>query len=451
LGDYGCDGIPVIDREIPAAKDTIEKGLVMQPKPIEQILEQTPSWMTTSHGAQTSEQKDALIHTKTKFIDNMAFQIRTLTNAILGFSELLMNEEINQTQREYVNEIFQAGQGMVSLVNDVLDMTRLEKGELQVRREDCSLAWLLEEIDTKVRPAAQEKGLVFEIVPGPEVPANIRTDPQRLRQCLMILAGNAVKFTQRGQVRILVGLSQHQDQPYIRFDIIDTGKGIEADKQPTIFQPYSQFEQVSESMLTSLELGLTANSGLAATAQLVQLLQGRIALTSEPGQGSIFSLVIPTGVEIQGQTTLAAATANALSDAPQADSTSSALRQCCGHVLVVEDQPSNQTVVQLLLESMGLEVSVADNGQKAVEMAATGSFDAILMDIKMPVMDGIQAARTLRQQGLVVPILAMSAANEPGGKDFDGFLAKPVDSQGLYQALSRYLPVTQLSAPAAGG
>lgn len=450
MGDYGCGRIREFHSEIPAAKDTIEKGMVMQPKPIEQILEQTPSWMTTSHGAQTSEQKDALIQTKTKFIDNMAFQIRTLTNAIMGFSELLMNEEINQTQREYVQEIFQAGQGMVSLVNDVLDMTRLEKGELQVRREDCSLAWLLEEIDSKVRPAAQEKGLVFEIVPGPEVPSNIRTDPQRLRQCVMILAGNAVKFTRKGQVRIAVGLSQYQDKPYIRFDIIDTGKGIAADKQPTIFQPYSQFEQVSESMLTSLELGLTANSGLAAMAQLVQLLQGRIALTSEPGQGSIFSLVIPTGVEVQDQATLAATTANAASNA-QADSDSSASRrQCCGHVLVVEDQPSNQTVVQLLLETMGLEVSVADNGQKAVEMASTGSFDAILMDIKMPVMDGIQAAHTLRQQGLVVPILAMSAANEPGGKDFDGFLAKPVDSQGLYQALSRYLPVTQLTSPAAG-
>jgi CheY-like chemotaxis protein len=266
----------------------------------------------------------------------------------------------------------------------------------------------------------------------------------------MILAGNAVKFTQRGQVRILVELSQYQDKPYIRFDIIDTGKGIAADKQPTIFQPYSQFEQVSQSMLTSLELGLTANSGLAATAQLVQLLQGRIAMTSEMGQGSIFSLVIPTGVEVQGQITLAEATARGASHEQTDSDASASHRQCCGHVLVVEDQPSNQTVVQLLLETMGLQVSVADNGQKAVEMAATGSFDAILMDIKMPVMDGIQAARILRQQGLAVPILAMSAANEPAGKDFDGFLAKPVDSQGLYQALNRYLPMTQLASQGAG-
>ena len=214
----------------------------MQPKPIEQILEQTPGWMTASHGAQTSEQKDALIHTKTKCIDNMAFQIRTLTNAILGFSELLLNEDLNETQREYIQEIFGAGQGMVSLVNDVLDMTRLEKGELQVRREDCSLAWLLEEIDAKVRPAAQEKGLVFEIISGAEVPANIRTDAQRLRQCLMILAGNAIKFTRKGQVRIEVNLLRHREQAYIRFDIIDTGKGIPEDKQSTIFQPYSRFE-----------------------------------------------------------------------------------------------------------------------------------------------------------------------------------------------------------------
>lgn len=446
-----CGGIADCHSDDPATNDTIEKGMVMKPKPIEQILEQTPSGVTISHGAQTSEQKDALIQSKTKFIDNMAFQIRTLTNAILGFSELLMNEEINQTQREYVNEIFQAGQGMVSLVNDVLDMTRLEKGELKMRREDCSLAWLLEEIDAKVRPAAQEKGLVFEIIPDPDIPANIRTDPQRLQQCLMILAGNAVKFTQRGQVQILVGLSQHQGQTYIRFDIVDSGVGIPADKQPTIFQPYSQFEQVSQSMLTSLELGLTANSGLAATAQLVQLLHGRIAMTSEIGQGSIFSLVIPTGVEVQGQISLAAARAKTISH-EQADMDSSAsCRQCCGHVLVVEDQPSNQTVVQLLLETMGLQVSVAENGQKAVEMAGAHAYDAILMDIKMPVMDGIQAARTLRQQGLVVPILAMSAANEPAGKDFDGFLAKPVDSQGLFQALSRYLPVAQLTSPMAGG
>ncbi|NLH17810.1 MAG: response regulator [Phycisphaerae bacterium] len=434
----------------PAAEDKNEKGTEMQPKPIHEILAQSPSTLSLPQEARTSEQKDALIQTKTKFIDNMAFQIRTLTNAILGFSELLLNEELNETQREYVNEIFSAGQGMVSLVNDVLDMTRLEKGQLQTLQEDCSLGWLLEEIGDKVRPAAKEKGLSFEIITAADIPANILTDPQRLRQCLMILMGNAVKYTQKGFVRIEVSLVRHQDKPYLRFDIIDSGMGIPVDKQPTIFQPYSRYEQVSESMLTSLELGLTANSGLAATAQLVGLLQGRIAMSSEPGKGSIFSLVIPTGVEVQGQMTLEAASAKAVSDASRTDSTMSGSRpECEGHVLVVEDQPSNQTVVQLLLETMGFRVSVADNGQKAVEMAQAGNFDAILMDIKMPVMDGIQAARTLRQQGLIVPILAMSAANEPVGKDFDGFLEKPVDSQGLYHALSRYLPVTQLNSTAA--
>lgn len=425
------------------------KGMDMQPKPIEQILTQTPGWMTLPHGAHTSEQKDALIQIMTKYIDNMAYQIRTLTNAVLGFSELLLNEDLSETQREYVNEIFSAGQGMVSLVNDVLDMTRLEKGELQALTEDCWPTSLLEEIDARVRPAAQEKGLTFEIVAAPDIPVTIRTDTQRLRQCLLILAGNAVKYTQQGFIRIEAGGVRHQGRSYIRFDVIDSGIGIPADQQPTIFQPYSRYEQVSESMLTSLGLGLTANSGLAATAQLIQLLQGRIALASEPGQGTIFSLVIPTGVERDGPATAGTVATAAEPGRSEAESGSSnSHSQCQGHVLVVEDQPSNQTVVQLLLESMGLQVSVADNGQIAVEMAQSESFDAILMDIKMPVLDGIQAARKLRQQGLVVPILAMSAANEPVGKDFDGFLSKPVDSQGLYQALSRYLPAIPLNASA---
>ncbi len=422
----------------------------MKPKRIEQILEQPQDLTAVPSEAQTSEQKDAVIQSKSKFIDNMAFQIRTLSNAILGFSELLLNEEITQTQREYVNEIFQAGQGMVSLVNDVLDMTRLENGQLQAQLEDCSLAWLLDEIDILVRPAAVEKGLAFEIKTGADLPANIRTDPRRLRQCLIIMAGNAVKFTRKGHVHIDASLAWHQDHAYVRFDVIDSGMGIPKDKQATIFQPYSQYEQVSESMLTSLELGLTANSGLAATTQLVQLLGGRIAVTSEMGKGSVFSLVIPAGLDVRNQAALPEfhegqhVSSNPINEPAPV----SAPSQCCGHVLLVEDLPSNQTVVSLLLETMGLKVSLAENGQQAIEKAMANAYDLILMDIKMPVMDGIVTTKILRQNGLATPIIALSAANEPTSRDFDGFLAKPVDSQGLFGAISRYLPVTNLASNA---
>ena len=405
----------------------------MQPRTTDEILRETP----ITEAAQTSEQKDAIIASKSRFIDNMAYQIRTLSNAIIGFSDLLRQEELNDAQREYVTEIYSAGQGLASLVNDVLDLSKLENGQLQLEVADCSVAWLLDEVQSLIEPSATENGLEFRIEKLADLPENIRTDPTRLRQCLINLTGNAVKYTRRGHVHVRVAPETCQGREWLRFDVVDSGTGIPKEKLATIFQPYAGRDEANQSILASLSHGLAVNSGLAVANQLVRLLGGRIAVVSEQGSGSIFTLLVP----IQPAPVRHVSPRSAARQPDPADELcGDEIGQCRGNVLLVEDEPSNQTVLMLLMEAMGLQVSAASDGVEGVEMAVSGRYDLILMDIKMPRMDGHEAARTLREKGVSTPIIGLSAAGTSVNEDFNGFIAKPVDSRGLLKAIGRFLP-----------
>lgn len=411
----------------------------MQPKSTTDILLNSNPGMTSKGGeAQTSEQKDAIIRSKSRFINNMAYQIRTLSNAIIGFSDLLRQEELSESQREYVTEIFTSGQGLASLVNDVLDLSRLENGQLDVENTECSLAWLFDGLHALVHLSAEEKGLEFDVLPQTDLPVNIRTDPIRLRQCLSNLLGNAIKYTSKGHVYLNVSCERIKDKDYIRFDIEDTGIGISDDKIEAIFQPYAEIEAANESILQSLDHGLVVNSGLAVANQLVTLLDGTIAVASEVNEGTVFTLILPANVDITSEAKLEYHLPEPVVE-EQVIQTGD--KHCVGHILLVEDDPSNQTVISLLLETMGVETTLANDGLEGVKKGTSGQFDLILMDIKMPNMNGDEATKVLREKGVVTPIIAISAAGEPSTGEYDGFLAKPVDSDRLFKTISKFLPV----------
>ncbi|HER19615.1 MAG TPA: hypothetical protein ENO14_01060, partial [Chromatiales bacterium] len=269
----------------------------MRPKSTQEILNSSGPGSPGFEEPKTSEQKDAIIASKSRFIDNMAYQIRTLSNAIIGFSDLLRQEELSDAQREYVTEIYSSGQGLAALVNDVLDLSKIENGQLEIETADCSLALLLEELKSLMTPATIEKGLDFKIETTGRLPSNVHTDPVRLRQCLINLVGNAIKFTDAGHVHVHAGMDCCDGRVVARFDVEDTGVGMPPDRLDKIFEPYAGCDEAKQSILASLSHGLVVNSGLAVANQIVQLLGGRIGVVSEPGRGSIFSLVVPVGLE----------------------------------------------------------------------------------------------------------------------------------------------------------
>ena len=435
----------------------------MRPKSTQEILTSSGAGTRGFAEPKTSEQKDAIIASKSRFIDNMAYQIRTLSNAIIGFSDLLRQEELTDAQREYVSEIYTSGQGLAALVNDVLDLSKIENGQLEVETADCSLASLLEELRSLMVPAAMEKGLEFKIEVTGRLPANVRTDPVRLRQCLVNLVGNAIKFTDAGHVHVHVAMECHSGRVIARFDVEDTGVGIPPEKMDRIFEPYAGRDEAKQSILASMSHGLVVNSGLAVANQIVQLLGGCIGVVTETGQGTVFSLIVPVGLDVrEEQAEPKESTPPTSEDPGDSDASSpsqpegrrvssSKIGRCSGCVLLAEDQPSNQTVISLLLEAMGLEVDVAEDGQKAVDMAGQTTYDLILMDIRMPRMDGNEAVRVLRDNGLTCPIIALSAAGVKADERFDDFMTKPVDSRALYQVMSRFLPEAAEKVPEPAG
>ena len=286
---------------------------------------------------------------------------------------------------------------------------------------------MLASIDPLMREKAMEKGLEFTISYDKDVPKCISTDAACLRQCLINLIGNAIKFTKTGFVHVNITTSHKDGQSYIRFDIKDTGIGINDEQKRHIFD---KFMCVSDSFTDSTDgIGL----GLAITRQLVSLLGAELILESTLGEGSIFSLTIPVGVDVE-------------SNPPEKDVASlSQPPQYSGHVLIVEDSRGNQQLIELQMKMLGLETTIAEDGQQAVEAVANTEFDLVLMDIRMPVMNGYDATRIMRENGVTVPIIALTAFAMKGDEDkcieagCDNYLAKPVKQKELHQMVGEYL------------
>jgi len=380
------------------------------------------------------------LHAKGRMLDNMAYQIRTLSNAIIGFSDLLLSEELPVDQRDYAEEISLAGKGLSKLVNEVLDWARLGAGRLEVVCKRCSLKTILDEIDREARSAATEKGLTVELHQDAVLPATLMTDSDRLVKCLINLIANAIQYTEQGGVRIEVRLEVQDSVSYVRFDIIDSGRGIAPEKLAILFEPVMTEGQANAQVVTMLSKKISAVAGLPLTRELAELLGGSLEVQSEVGKGSTFSLRIPVGVDAALAPQAEALTSRPTVTAPTAPSSPVGALP----ILLVEDQESNRTVIRLMLQTMGYEVETAVDGQEAVEMATTRPYSLIFMDLKMPRMDGYEATRFLRDKQIKVPIVVLSAMvldheeSRVIAELFDGLLTKPVDCGQLLAAVRKY-------------
>jgi PAS domain S-box-containing protein len=377
---------------------------------------------------------------KSQFLANMSHEIRTPMNAIVGFSDLLAEEDLTNQQKEDVNIIRDSGKSLLNLINDILDFSKVEAGQLAVEMIDCSLGRLLNTLESVMKPQAVEKSLDFKIVEGNALPACIRSDPYRLQQCLINLTSNALKFTDQGHVYVRVSVQQDNGKHFVRFDVEDTGIGIPKDRQEAVFESFTQVDERTTRRYGGTGLGLTV------TKQLVELLGGELGLTSEEGRGSVFSLMIPTGVDISGQDLL---DRHNKTGQDVADSVRRKPMKFFGKVLVAEDVKTNQILMEMMLAKMGLETTIAEDGNQALEMALSQSFDLILMDMQMPKMNGYEASSALREQGYKTPVVALTAHAMKGDDEkciaagCDDYLAKPIDCRELTRIIGKYLPLKQ--------
>jgi PAS domain S-box-containing protein len=385
---------------------------------------------------------------KGEFLANMSHEIRTPMNAILGFAELLAAEALTDRQREFIKTIGESGQHLLSIIEDILDFSKIEAGRLQTEMREFSLDDLLGGIERLMRPLADRKLVRLILEPAPRPATRIHSDEARIRQCLINLISNAVKFTETGQVVVRTRIdAEDPSHSKLRFEVQDTGIGISADQMKHLFEPFRQGDGS-----TTRRFGGTG-LGLAITRQLAELLGGRVSVTSEAGVGSTFALELP--VECRSSDESPAPRPKPAESGARLLSKSGPLR-LSGQVLVVEDSANNRMLMKILLEKFGLQVTMASDGIQGLQMAQSRPFDLILMDIQMPRMTGYEVVRTLRDQGLRTPIVALTAhaMKEDHQRCLevgcDQVMTKPVDRGRLKQILQQYL-VAQEAAATVGG
>jgi len=373
---------------------------------------------------------------KSRFLANMSHEIRTPMNAIIGFSDLLAEEDLTDEQIKNVSIIRESGHNLLKLINDILDLSKIEAGKLSVEMTDCELDKMLISVESLMGLKAKEKNLEFKVIYGGDLPAMIRTDSSRLHECLINLIGNAVKFTEKGHIYLNVSLENVSGKPHIRFNVEDTGIGVPQDKQELIFEAFEQADGSHTRKYGGTGLGLSI------TRELVQLLGGRITISSEVGKGSVFSLWIPAGVDVEAQPVLRR---HNISCVTHLNEKQKERTEYSGNVLVGEDAPTNQALIKALLGRLGLSVTIAKDGLEAVEKATSGHFDLIFMDMQMPCMNGYEATKRLREKGLKTPIIALTA-NVIKGDDqrcfdagCDDYLSKPIDRKALLRVIEKYL------------
>ncbi|MCK5000841.1 MAG: response regulator, partial [Anaerohalosphaera sp.] len=320
--------------------------------------------------------------------------------------------------------------------NDILDYSKIEAGKLEITKTLVNLPELIKTIETLVRPGAEKKGLRLKCVHHRQLPQLIKTDPGRLRQCILNLISNAIKFTDSGYVCLELSIEDKNGEPYIRFDVEDTGPGIPSESQKEIFD---SFKQVDNSTSRKYEgTGL----GLAVTKQLTELLGGELSVKSVYGQGSVFSLVIPAGMEIGQDELLEDMKGNTQMNDHKEHSNQT---KFSGRVLVAEDVLANQKLIRLLLEKIGFEVTLVNNGNEAVQQALSRHFDLIFMDIQMPSMNGYEAAKVIRENSIETPIIALTANAMSNDESLciiagcSDYLSKLIDRQKLLDKICQYI------------
>ncbi|MEZ6122628.1 MAG: ATP-binding protein [Planctomycetaceae bacterium] len=381
---------------------------------------------------------------KSDFLANMSHEIRNPMNAIVGFTEILRRgmEENEATRRDYLNTIHASGTHLVGLINDILDLSKIESGKMEMEICSCSPYQLMCEVVNVMKMKAQEKGLILEHSITGTIPSVIQSDPTRLRQILMNLVGNAIKFTEEGRVTITVESHTDRGIPQVRFHVTDTGIGMTKEQCGRVFEEFVQ----ADSSVTRRFGG--TGLGLAISKRLTQALGGDVTLVSTPGKGTTFTFAVNTGdISCVESITTEQAVKIQRNQQTGIQQTSLNVRFKPARVLVTDDTPANRQLVGLVLRKSGLTVEEAENGLQAFERATSEAFDLLLMDMQMPVMDGFTATRKLRDHGLTVPIFALTAnvmesdRNRCHEAGCTGFLSKPIDIDRLLTTLSEVLEI----------
>jgi PAS domain S-box-containing protein len=374
---------------------------------------------------------------KSQFLATMSHEIRTPMNAIIGFTNLLAESELTDEQKEHLNLVKASGHNLLRLIDDILDLSKIEARKIDIEIDECSLGQLLNSVESLMKPKAEIEGLEFRIIEEGKLPAKIRTDVTRLRQCLINLTGNAIKFTRKGYIYLKVSIQEIKNTPFIRFDVEDSGIGIHLDKQKEIFETFVQADNS-----TSRKFGGTG-LGLAISKRLTELLGGQLTMASEVGKGSVFTLTIPVGLEVKEQPLLDRK--NTTSHIETANEHAKQYK-FSGNILVAEDAKTNQVLIKSLLKRLGLKVTITEDGNQTVQKALSKQFNLIFMDIEMPNMSGYEATKTLRKEGLKTPIIALTAYAMKGDDEkciaagCDDYVSKPIEQEKLLQILSKYLP-----------
>ncbi len=380
---------------------------------------------------------------KSDCLANMSHEIRTPMAAVVGLSHLLSDTELSDIQRDYVERIHLAGTALVGVLNDILDYSKIEAGHMRIEAVQIRIEKILEKCKTLFQIQAESKKLALRFELAPTVPQVLMGDPLRLLQVINNLVGNALKFTKSGGIDVCVDcLEQTAQGVLLKLRVKDTGIGLTPDQRERLFGAFQQGDRS-----TTREYGGTG-LGLSISKRLAELMGGEIGVESVLGEGSTFWFTARLGLPAEGQANDVAA---AKADNSMAELGRIAAPIRGARVLIVDDSATNLLVAKAYLHKMGLEVETADNGQTAVNLAKRGSYDAILMDLQMPGMDGFAAARMIREQEAgdgnpAVPIIALTAAvmskdmRATEGAGMNDHVSKPVDPFALAAMLVKWIP-----------